>query len=995
MRTSSKRIIGLGILSLVVCFCLAPTAAGAISNGLVAYWDFSVFNASDPAYDATPYNGASIVPGGKLGSAASFDRAQSQYLRTSASPFTQGSHTYAAWYYLDIADIGNTTDRYFLLEASNGTTYPASYGLRDLTPLGTPDEGQVFTDTVLAAPNFSFSAISNQAWHYLVVTYDAVTTGTFTGYLDGAYVGQMTPGGLLDPSTYLVIGGHRANTGRNWHGLIDELAVWNRVLTAPEIAWLYNSGAGNPVLTSNVSITPLSLDLDEAGVQTATYEVVCTKAPEPNVLIIIDPNNDLGTGLPIDIKLNNAAPGKRITLFFDAGNWDTPQTVTVTAIDDSRWNLPGEYDPDVPHTVIIEHVGESPDLDFDGEFLHNKVTVNIFDDEVPIMSLTETDGWTWVAEGGRTDSYAIALTGSEPNVFPVTVQIVPNNAEVKLNGGAAGGSLTLTFTSGNWTVPQTVTVAADQDGDAEGDHTTVLSHNVSGGWYGGYPLGNLTVYIDDDETVTTWLDDMVLYFPFEGDILDYSGYRNNGTAVNSPTYAAGTKGQAMSFSGTNYATMDVVADDMGGYQNTMTWCMWVNFTSVTGTPAFISNHTGDTGSNLLMIEADATGPFVYEIAARVANSNVPVNDSQWHHVAYVRSGTTGHLYVDGIDTVTHTGTTVYVGNELWSLAQEWDGIVPNHTASNFYTGLLDDVVIWRRALSPLEIKRLALDEVTVPYGPGLKIVPAAIPLTVLEGGDPNFYTVALNTQPGANVLVTLDPVQNELNLGAGAGVNITLTFTTANWNTPQTVSVTVVDDSSYLGTRIDTINHSLASADTKYNGLSYDFDVQVIDNDVPTVTVVPTSLPVMEGESDTYTIVLNINPGANVFITIDPNGTPEANGAEINLGGGFNVPITLTFTTANWNTPRTVTVTVAEDEVLEDNRTARITHTPQSTGDYSKAIIDDMVVTILEDECGLWGYERMDFNRDCYVDIRDLAEFVSQWLSCTQPYETGCIDRTP
>ncbi|MBN2376266.1 MAG: LamG domain-containing protein [Sedimentisphaerales bacterium] len=219
--------------------CTQPFMPGCqhdFTEGLVAYWSFDEdFTANDPTYDAVPTNGPSIVPGGKLGGAASFDRSQSQYARSSASPITQSSYTYSAWYYLDVADITGS-DRYFVLEAQN---YPASFGFRE----SGGDIAQVYVHTVSAAPNMSFPTGGNQTWHHIVVTYDA-STGLSTAYLDGSLVNSMPTSGALYASTYLVIGGHQAGTGRNWNGLIDEVYVWNRVLDADYVTELWNNGNG-------------------------------------------------------------------------------------------------------------------------------------------------------------------------------------------------------------------------------------------------------------------------------------------------------------------------------------------------------------------------------------------------------------------------------------------------------------------------------------------------------------------------------------------------------------------------------------------------------------------------------------------------------------------------------------------------------------------------------------------------------------------------------
>jgi len=59
---------------------------------------------------------------------------------------------------------------------------------------------------------------------------------------------------------------------------------------------------------------------------------------------------------------------------------------------------------------------------------------------------------------------------------------------------------------------------------------------------------------------------------------------------------------------------------------------------------------------------------------------------------------------------------------------------------------------------------------------------------VTEGGATDTYTVALNTQPTTNVVISISP-------GSQVSVSPTsLTFTSATWNVAQTVTVTAVDD---------------------------------------------------------------------------------------------------------------------------------------------------------------------------------------------------------
>ncbi len=53
--------------------------------------------------------------------------------------------------------------------------------------------------------------------------------------------------------------------------------------------------------------------------------------------------------------------------------------------------------------------------------------------------------------------------------------------------------------------------------------------------------------------------------------------------------------------------------------------------------------------------------------------------------------------------------------------------------------------------------------------------------------------------------------------------------------------------------------------------------------------------------------------------------------------------------------------------------------------------IDNIEITYYEDTCGAWGFNALDFNYDCYVDMSDFAYFANTWLDCTDPALVGCI----
>ena len=116
--------------------------------------------------------------------------------------------------------------------------------------------------------------------------------------------------------------------------------------------------------------------------------------------------------------------------------------------------------------------------------------------------------------------------------------------------------------------------------------------------------------------------------------------------------------------------------------------------------------------------------------------------------------------------------------------------------------------------------------------------------------------------------------------------------------------------------------------------------VNIKDNDGVGVRVSPTRLTIDEGEDDTYTVVLNSQPTADVTVTV---GTPTDPDVSVN-------ETTLTFTDSTWDDPQTVTVSTVHDQDAADD-TATITHTVASTdGDYNGITARSVSVKVVDDE---------------------------------------------
>ncbi len=221
-----------------------------------------------------------------------------------------------------------------------------------------------------------------------------------------------------------------------------------------------------------------------------------------------------------------------------------------------------------------------------------------------------------------------------------------------------------------------------------------------------------------------------------------------------------------------------------------------------------------------------------------------------------------------------------------------------------------------------------------------------------EAGQNAFFTVRLTQPPSADVTIPINETADSVNAGNSEGTisasSLTFTFSGAggcagggNWCTPQSVTVTPVDENIHDGNKqyIIAVNNS-TGGDTEYNAIDPD-DVTVnnIDNDVSgfiivantpttsTTTTAANSANVTGFATDdsnildntvhsSWTIRLRSQPTSNVVLNLT-NNSP-------NNDGILSVS-THTFTTANWNVPQPVTVSGGSDGTNEGNQNYTIT----------------------------------------------------------------------
>ena len=227
---------------------------------------------------------------------------------------------------------------------------------------------------------------------------------------------------------------------------------------------------------------------------------------------------------------------------------------------------------------------------------------------------------------------------------------------------------------------------------------------------------------------------------------------------------------------------------------------------------------------------------------------------------------------------------------------------------------------------------------------------------------PVTFTLTLTGRSAADVTVDYVTGQAQVLSGLAARQGITpatagedytaatgtVTFSPGDSTKQVTVQLTdddVSEDTEFFGFKIS----NAQNAQLRNKATEEVADVGLLDDDPRGVAIDPTSISLEEpapGEAavaSSYTVKLNSKPTDTVTVTIG-----GANPAVSLSGATLSNTNTLTFTTSNWDTAQTVTVTPVEDAngIAE---TITLTHI-QSGGDYTGIAADSVTVNVTDSD---------------------------------------------
>ena len=206
-------------------------------------------------------------------------------------------------------------------------------------------------------------------------------------------------------------------------------------------------------------------------------------------------------------------------------------------------------------------------------------------------------------------------------------------------------------------------------------------------------------------------------------------------------------------------------------------------------------------------------------------------------------------------------------------------------------------------------------------GPGITVTQSGGNTLVTESGATDTITVVLNEQPAGDVTVAIASPDGEINADPAE-----VTFLASNWDQPQYVTISAVEDGVADNDKDTTFTVAVSnSSDANYTGLgTIRVPVKVIDSRNISGIVITSSggnNQVKEsGDSDSFSVSLSMQPSADVVITLSDNDSSEISYS----------PSTLTFTPDNWDTPQNVNLSAKEDNIKDSNQITLLTLTSAS-----------------------------------------------------------------
>jgi len=520
----------------------------------------------------------------------------------------------------------------------------------------------------------SSTGVSFGAWQHVVVTWDGSTLASIDFYINGVATGETftgTGGGAFvsDADDSFIIG-NNPGLGRTFDGLIDDVRVYNRALSAAEIQALYKSGSAKLVKTAVTN--PITAKLLTSGT---------------------------GGGVSSDVTASFTPSANALVLAFVYTLADVTQVPTMSGNGLTWVRILGPLDWTGSGTIsVFRAMGAAPSS--------GAATIS--------YSVTSSSGRWVIIEFANVDTSGTNGSGA----------IVQTATNVDYGGSSVTATLAAFSSANNVTVggafKSTAATAVAGSGFSLLGSAIANARGVHAEWKSANDT-SVDMSFDSTSNQYMWAAEikgkpgetkfappsntgLVGYWSFDDgagtSATDFSGKNNAGILLGGPTWVDGKRGKALSFDGSD----DEVGMNPLSISGDVSVTAWIYLRSYGG---------GSRGR--IAINQIAGGGFLFYVDNFNTSNGISaainggtqqivgnvIGLDRWYHVVFTHNGANTVFYVNGVQvaapanavTMGLSTNALYIGGQTGDTLRQFDG-------------LIDDVRIYNRVLSAAEVQAL-------------------------------------------------------------------------------------------------------------------------------------------------------------------------------------------------------------------------------------------------------------------------------------------------
>jgi len=694
-RISPIGLIGLiGLIAVFASGAKTASASGLVKPpnnlGLVGYWSFEDGRGSKATDFSGHGNNGTLTNGpvwtsGKIGKGVSFDANVSgqQVIETSYTVpalSTSDNFTWSTWVYLRSAPYGGAT---IIGNRANGTQVPLQF--IELTPTYFYVYQDGYNGTIA-------NTLPLGVWTHVAVV---KSSSTFTYYQNAVSKGTGNQT-VNEDSNPFYIGGDYDNQGAI-DGVVDEVRLYNRALSATEVAALYNASLGSRVNTSvnsrgpqNGLVGQWSFDGQDISGTTA-YD---RSGQGNNGTLTNGPATTIGK-LGQALDFTGASRGSQTV-----ESSSTPFNFGTGSFSVSLWaKYPTQISGDNNYPGLVNKsdsvgAGYQMYVSTAGTADNNKVVFGINDGTDSAFAQTDS------AKNDNLWHHYLGLVDRTNQLVKLYV-----DSELQSGGTPSTSAVDTLNNAYNFLIGnRNSTGSINNPLYGAIDDVRIYNRALSAAEIAElYNLGTATK-VNAPQNTRGPQTGLVGLWTYNGkDVSGTTAYDRgtsgkNGTITNGAALVPGKQGQGILFDGVDDRVYCLTGNPVASTTGSMgAWVYPMRSSPTAGEMMLMGSRQDD---RIYMYRDATTGNLTVNFGSSGAkDSGVVVRVNEWSHVLVTWNVDTYYLYLNGVqvDTDTYAGLTGITDNFT----------VGSHSDSgSSYKGIIDEVRVYNRALSAAEVLQL-------------------------------------------------------------------------------------------------------------------------------------------------------------------------------------------------------------------------------------------------------------------------------------------------